>query len=46
MTALTINDENQALTRYLAGELDRSTFPPASIRRLKEEYPDQAVSAP
>ncbi len=46
LTALTINDVNQALTRYLAGELDRVDIPAGQYPRLKEEYPDQAVSTP
>ncbi|MBJ3763759.1 peptide ABC transporter substrate-binding protein [Maribius pontilimi] len=46
LTALTINDGNQALTRYLAGELDRVDIPAGQYPRLKEEYPNQAVSTP
>ena len=46
ITALTINDVNQALTRYLAGELDRVDIPAGQYPRLKEEYPEQAVSTP
>ena len=46
VTALTINDENAALTRYLAGELDRTQIPAGQYPRLKEEYPDQAISVP
>tara|TARA_R110002012_G_scaffold188734_2_gene355814 strand:- start:414 stop:2030 length:1617 start_codon:yes stop_codon:yes gene_type:complete len=46
LTALTINDVNQALTRYLAGELDRVDIPAGQYPRLKEEYPEQAVSTP
>lgn len=46
ITALTINDENAALTRYLAGELDRVQIPAGQYPRLKAEYPDQAVSVP
>lgn len=46
VTALVINDENQALTRYLAGELDRTQVPAGQYPRLKEEYPEQAVSFP
>ncbi|MEL6520758.1 MAG: peptide ABC transporter substrate-binding protein [Pseudomonadota bacterium] len=42
--ALIINDENQALTRYLAGELDLAPIPTGQYPRLKEEYPDQAHS--
>ncbi len=45
LTALTINDENQALTRYLAGELDRTNVPAGQFPRLSQEYPDQAVSS-
>ena len=44
--ALVINDENTALTRYLAGELDRTEVPAGQYPRLKEEYPDQAISFP
>jgi oligopeptide transport system substrate-binding protein len=46
LTALTINDQNQALTRYLAGELDRVDIPAGQYPRLAEEYPDQATSTP
>ena len=46
VTALTINDQNAALTRYLAGELDRVEIPAGQYPRLKAEYPDQAVSVP
>ncbi|WP_425434018.1 peptide ABC transporter substrate-binding protein [Loktanella fryxellensis] len=46
LTALTINDSNQALTRYLAGELDRVDIPAGQYPRLAEEYPDQAKSTP
>jgi len=46
ITALTINDQNAALTRYLAGELDRVEIPAGQYPRLKAEYPDQAVSVP
>ena len=44
--ALVINDENTALTRYLAGELDRTEVPAGQYPRLHEEYPDQALSFP
>ncbi len=44
--ALVINDENQALTRYLSGELDRTEVPAGQFPRLKEEYPDEAISFP
>ncbi len=46
LTALTINDQDQALTRYLAGELDRVDIPAGQYPRLNEEYPDQAISTP
>ena len=46
VTSLVINDENVALTRYLAGELDRTEVPAGQFPRLSAEYPDQAVSVP
>lgn len=46
VTALIINDENAALTRYLAGELDMTDIPAGQFPRLSEEYPDQAISFP
>ncbi|KAA9010413.1 peptide ABC transporter substrate-binding protein [Histidinibacterium aquaticum] len=46
VTALVINDENQALTRFLAGELDRTEVPAGQFPRLSEEYPEQTVSFP
>jgi oligopeptide transport system substrate-binding protein len=46
ITGLTINDENAALTRYEAGELDRTTVPAGQYPRLKEQYPDEATSTP
>ncbi len=45
-TALTINDENAALTRYLAGELDRTQIPTGQYPKLSAEYPDEAHSVP
>ncbi|KZL19889.1 Periplasmic murein peptide-binding protein precursor [Pseudovibrio axinellae] len=44
--ALVINDENVALTRYLAGETDRTETPAGQFPRLLKEYPDQAVVFP
>ncbi len=44
--ALVINDENQAYTRYLAGELDRTEVPSGQYPALKAEFPDEAVSFP
>lgn len=46
VVSLVINDENQALTRYLAGELDKTEVPTGQYPRLLEEYPTQAVSFP
>lgn len=46
VTALIINDENAALTRYLAGELDMTDIPAGQYPRLSEEYPEQAISFP
>jgi oligopeptide transport system substrate-binding protein len=46
MVTLVINDENQALTRYLAGELDRTEMPAGQFPRMKQEYPEEAVSFP
>ena len=46
VVALVINDENVALTRYMAGELDRTEVPAGQFPRLKEEYPDEAISFP
>lgn len=46
VVALVINDENQGLTRYLAGELDRTEVPAGEYPRLKKEYPDTALSFP
>ena len=44
--ALVINDENVALTRYLANELDRTEMPAGQFPKMKEQYPDEAVSFP
>ena len=47
VTGLVINDVNQALTRYRAGELDHlEPVPPGQYPALKEELPDQATSVP
>lgn len=46
VVALVINDENVALTRYMAGELDRTEVPAGQYPRLKEEYPEEAISFP
>lgn len=44
--ALVINDENVALTRFLAGELDRTEVPAGQFPRLQKEYPGEAISFP
>ncbi|RYG89519.1 peptide ABC transporter substrate-binding protein [Loktanella sp. IMCC34160] len=46
VTALVINDENNALTRFLAGELDRTEVPAGQFPRLQEEHPNEAISFP
>ena len=47
VTGLVINDENQALTRYRAGELDHlEPVPAGQYPALKEELPDEATSVP
>jgi len=46
VVALVINDENVALTRYLAGELDRTEVPAGQFPRLKKEHPEEAISFP
>ncbi len=46
ITALVINDEDAALTRYQAGELDRTDVPAGQFPALKKQLPDEAVSTP
>ncbi|MFD1796028.1 peptide ABC transporter substrate-binding protein [Paracoccus aurantiacus] len=46
LTGITVNDQNVGLTRYQAGELDRLQIPAGQYPRLKEEFPDEAVSLP
>jgi oligopeptide transport system substrate-binding protein len=43
---MTINDENQGLTRYLAGEVDQTDVPAGQYPSLSKQYPDQAHSVP
>ncbi len=43
---LVIADENVALTRYLAGELDLTDVPAGQFPSLSQQYPEQAVSVP
>ena len=44
--ALIINDENVALTRYRAGELDMTDIPAGQFPRLRDEYGEEAHSFP
>ncbi|MBL4787020.1 MAG: peptide ABC transporter substrate-binding protein [Cohaesibacteraceae bacterium] len=44
--ALIINDENQALTRYLAGEVQKTQIPAGQYPRLAKELPNEAYSYP
>lgn len=47
ITGLVINDANQALTRWKAGELDYSDdLPAGQFPSLQEEYPNEAFSTP
>ena len=41
-----INDENQALTRYFAGEVDHTGIPAGQYPNLVKKYPDEATSVP
>ena len=41
---LTINDENQGLTRYLAGEVDWTDAPAGQYPTLLQQHPDEAHS--
>lgn len=41
-----INDENQALTRYFADEVDYTGIPTGQYPNLAEEYPGEATSVP
>ena len=46
VTGFVINDENQALTRYLAGEVDKTDMPAGQFPEMKAKYPDEATSVP
>jgi oligopeptide transport system substrate-binding protein len=46
VVTLVISDENVALTRWRAGELDRTEVPSGQYPRLKEELPDETHSFP
>lgn len=43
---LTINDENQGLTRWRAGEVDQTDVPTGQYPALKAELPEQTYSVP
>lgn len=43
---LVINDEVTGLTRYKAGEVDRTDIPAGQYPSLKEELPDEAYALP
>jgi oligopeptide transport system substrate-binding protein len=43
---LTINDENQGLTRWRAGEVDQTDVPVGQYPTLEAELPDQTHSVP
>ncbi|MEX0627509.1 MAG: peptide ABC transporter substrate-binding protein [Cucumibacter sp.] len=43
---LTINDENQGLTRWRAGEVDQTDVPAGQYPSLEAELPDQTYSVP
>lgn len=45
-TSLVINDDNVALTRFLAGELDRTDVPSGQFPSLEAEYPKDIMSVP
>ena len=46
VVALVINDENSALIRWKAGELDRTEVPSGQFPRLSKEFPGEAISFP
>ncbi|MGL5008358.1 MAG: peptide ABC transporter substrate-binding protein [Paracoccaceae bacterium] len=46
VTSLVINDENLALTRYQAGELDKTDIPIGQYPDLEASNPDEATSVP
>ncbi len=46
VVALVINDENVALTRYMAGELDRTEIPAGQYPRLSKERGDETTIFP
>ena len=41
-----VNDENVALTRYFAGEFDKTGVPTGQFLRMQKRYPDEVYSSP
>ena len=41
-----VNDENVALTRYFAGEFDKTGVPTGQFLRMQKQYPDEVHSNP
>ncbi|MBX2884582.1 MAG: peptide ABC transporter substrate-binding protein [Granulosicoccus sp.] len=46
VVSLVIGDDAQGLTRYRAGEVDRTDIPAGQYPALKEEFPDEALALP
>ncbi len=46
VVALVINEESVALTRYMAGELDRTEIPAGQYPSLSKSNPDEAIVFP
>lgn len=46
VVTLVIGDDAQALTRWRAGEVDKTEIPAGQYPTLKEEYPDEAYALP
>ncbi len=46
VTALVINDENQALIRFKAGDLDKTEIPAGQYPAMKKSNPSEAFSFP
>ena len=46
VTGLVINDENQALIRFKAGDLDKTVIPAGQYPAMKKSHPSEAFSFP
>ncbi|GAA6209102.1 ABC transporter substrate-binding protein [Cognatishimia sp. WU-CL00825] len=46
VVALVIGDDAQGLTRYRAGELDKTDIPAGQYPALKDEFPAEAIAVP